>query len=214
MNLATIPGYREAVAKERFERTAAFAPLLETVCGVQVLPLTFRHLAILETVGSPFVCGGSYSILDVGAFLWIVSPSFVPRGKFLASWKRRRFLKRLGKIRFLFPDPLPEGFNRRVWALKQAGHEIAQYIRDSEQDLPPSQAGRPKPSYCSNEAAVVDKIASEYGWSEAAILDTPLKRLLQYVNRIELRATGKNTAFNRSDEVVQKWLDANQPTRN
>jgi hypothetical protein len=204
LKLADIPGYADAVKQERFIRTAAFAPILERVCGVLVNPLTFQHLAMLETCGSPFVCGGPISIMDVGAFLWIVSPEYCK-----SKWKRKRFLRRVGKLRYVFPSPLPPDFHPGRYTLERAVHEVFDYISEAERDLPGSSGGRGGPGYYSIPAVIVDTIASAYGWGESYIMQTPIKRLLQYRNRI-MERNGAGTLFNPSDAVRQRWLDANQ----
>jgi len=54
---------------------------------------------------------------------------------------------------------------------------------------------------------MVDSLAVEYGWSESAILNLPIKRVFQYQRRIALRRQPTATLFNASDRVRGKWLE-------
>ena len=95
-----IPGYREAVMRERFARDAAFihspvAPLNESIAGFTVAPLTLRHLLTLRISRSPLFGIAIPSPGQISAFLWLLSPHYRPRG-FRCWWfysvQCRRFL--------------------------------------------------------------------------------------------------------------------------
>jgi hypothetical protein len=177
-----IPGYREAVEREGLIRVQSYLPTPELICGIPIKPLTLEHVAMLEAIGSPFVSGGPVFPHDIAAALWILSVDYKPN----AWWKRRRFLRRVGKLSF---TALLSGLD--------------QYIADTVQDSPPSSASRRVP-ICCNAAAIVDRLANEYGWSEREILRIPLKRVFQYL-KLQTKRSGGIT-FNPSDKVRGKWL--------
>ena len=52
-----IPGYREAVARERLARDASFMPVTETVAGFELVPMTLRQYLILSLMRSPLLTG-------------------------------------------------------------------------------------------------------------------------------------------------------------
>ena len=92
----------------------------------------------------------------------------------------------------------------------EACAKIESIIADSFADtLGGKPAGQNDASYYSWIAAIVDTLASEYGWSEEQILNIPLTRVWQYLRIIKLRTSVKNEPmFNRSDKVRGAWLAA------
>src|SRR5690349_17989316 len=75
--LDQIPGYREAVEKEREIREMAFLDFPELICGIEVKPLSTWHLALLDTIHSPFLTGETEIVLaDCAMFCWMVSPGY------------------------------------------------------------------------------------------------------------------------------------------
>ena len=99
----SFPGYVEAVARENLVRAAACLGLRETICGVEVLPLTARHIRILALANSPLlwrsikpeVLATRPGIhIDALAFLWIVSPGF----KVGDTKKRDKFFKSIRQV--------------------------------------------------------------------------------------------------------------------
>ena len=176
-----IPGLGEALSRERISRGASFLPIQETVCGVDVGPLTLGNIIALESIESPFVAGGAVFARDVATFLIIVSGA---RG-----WRRRRLLRRVGKM----------GYPAAV-------DSITGFVAEAMQDSPAirSEIGDGAQHY-SCGAAIVDLLAKEYGWREADILAMPLKRIFQYF-KIIARRGGEKVMFNPSDKVRGEWL--------
>lgn len=187
MNLAdAIPGYREAVEREKFEREIAFLDIPETAGGVQLMPLTLRRVIALNVAGSPFVCGGQPTPVNTALTLWALSPEYSPGARF-ARW---RFIRRCRRINYL-----------------KTIRDLDEYFDSAFADSP---GGRPVsgPSYYSFSAAVVDVFAHEYGWSEVDVMDIPFKRLWQYLKIIKRRSEPGCILFNPSDRVRGEWLKA------
>src|SRR5438045_9607240 len=76
MDLLDIPGFAEAVIKERLVRDAAFIGITESLGPFEVVPLTLQHWIILRLVRNPLVMDGTPSPSDVVNFLWLLSTDF------------------------------------------------------------------------------------------------------------------------------------------
>lgn len=182
-----IPGYREAIEQEQLEREAAFLDLAETVAGIDLPPFTLAHQTALSCIGSPFICGGRVSKLDVRAFFLIVSGA---RG--LKRWRLKLRLRKL--------------------PLETACTAIKEYLDRAEMDAPPASAIS-GPSYWSGPASYVDFFGSAYGWTEAQTLHVPKRRLHQYVKVQTKRGNPKATLFNPSDAKRSAWLRARRESQ-
>lgn len=180
-----VPGYEAAVAKETLLREAAFLPVTETVNGVECLPFTPLHFAILEAVNSPFVKGGQPTHADIAQFLWCVSPRYKQQDRWAFYWTIRSF---------------------RALDYTATLRSIYDYIEEAFADAPGSK-GEVSVSYFSASASIVDLIASEYHWKEADIIRLPFKRLFQYFRCIQRRHTDKPIFFNASDLVLSDWQE-------
>jgi hypothetical protein len=178
--LEQIPGLATAIEHEQLVRNASFLELTERVCGFEVPPLTLRHMLALESIGSPLVCGGRPMPHDFGAFLVLLTGA--------TGFRRWNLLRRLGRVNYGI-----------------AFDDIVSFINEAMQDSPGGSNGEGEISYYSFGAAIVDRLAREYGWSERAILDLPLKRLFQYL-KLFTGKDGKVPLFNPSDKVRGKYL--------
>lgn len=194
MRLNEIAGYSEAVAQETFLRNAAFVPVKESVCGIECDPLTVGHLATLQSIGSPFVCGGVPKWQDVLAFFCVVSPHSGKPG----SFKRWRLLLRCRRLPFVVTSDPPKF---------PAVEAISEFCGEAFQDAPGGRNGKPMRSYYSLAAALVGMIAREYHWSESSILALPLKKIWQYRAEIVSSKGEAPILFNPSDRLVQRHLD-------
>lgn len=185
--LDQIPGLKDAVAAEQYARDLAFAEVPEDVAGVAVGPLNWLRFTRLALTGSPFICGGAVTPVEIAATLWLLSPDYDPR----ARWRRWCFLRRV----------------RRVSYLKLCA-ALDQYFQAALADAPGG-SGPPgdTPSYYSALASQVDVFAHEYGWPAAAIVRLPFKQLWQLLRCIQARH-GQRTFFNPSDRVRGDWLRA------
>lgn len=189
---ASIPGYAEAARLQDLRRDAAFLDLPLTLCGVECCHLTPRRLAVLMVSQSPFVCGGLPMPEHVAQFLWALDPEF----DYTASRKREKFIQRIASL-----------------AYDDAVKQIADYVDEVFMDSPASDSGQIEESCNSWLASIVDALASEYGWSQAQVLDTPIACVFQYLRIIERRHNPKALKFNRlTDRAKNQFLEAlNQP---
>lgn len=175
-----IPGLKEAIENEQLSRTASFLDLSERVAGFELPPFTLTHMLKLYCIGSPFVCGGPITRLDVRQFLLVVSGA-------------RGLDRMLMRLKFMRLDHA------------KAANEIEGYVEEAFSDSPPS-SGVESQSYYSFAASLVDFFAAEYGWNESETLCAPLKRLFQYVAAIRKRHNPGTVMFNPSDKVRSRWL--------
>jgi len=112
-----IPGLAEAQAEESAAREAAFLPVKESICGIDVEGFSPFHFVILDAARSPFMHGGMPTAVDVAVFLWVISPSYNPRSK-LARWRFLRsirgmdFAAAVGQSARLSLMPSPTGRRR------------------------------------------------------------------------------------------------------
>lgn len=74
-----LPGYAEALHRERFGRHAAFLDVHETIAGFTVRALTLQDFMALRVLESPLLYHQTPTPLDLAAFLWLLSPDYAPR---------------------------------------------------------------------------------------------------------------------------------------
>lgn len=105
VQLETIPAYKRATrrgaALQEKLREAAFLNLPASICGVEVRQLNARHMLLLFRTKSPFFCGGDIGPGDVAAFLWCVSPHYLPLTDPRGHDARRAFVARVATVPFL-----------------------------------------------------------------------------------------------------------------
>lgn len=201
-----IGGLREAVKKERADRDRAFIPdLNESICGVEVLPMTFGHLLKLSAVESPFVGPGIPSANAVMEFLWCLSPEYgsalrvkravSPWAPRLAGWLFRNAQRRFGR-------KLRVGRAFKEWV-----EGIRAYVKEAFEDGPKGSGdGGFHPSYFSGVALTIKVMCDDLNCSPSEVLAMPLKQFFQHQRRMMLRADPGAIVFNPSDEVRGAWL--------
>lgn len=181
-----IPGYREAVERERFNRDAAFAEVPQFICGISVQPLCFLSLTRLALVGSPFVKGGDVTPTNLASTLWLLSSIYSPEARF-ARW---RFLRMVRKKPYL-----------------QLIREVEKFFADSFEDAPGG-GGEEQISYYSTAADICDALCSEYGWTIEQVMRVPLVQLWQLLKAMRRRCSGSTgIMWNPSDKVRGRWLE-------
>jgi len=176
---AEIPGYLEAVRRENDIRDAAFLDLTTSICGIEVRQLTPRDALILDGLDNPLMRGGIPTESQLAHFLWLLSPSYKHGSKV------RRFL-----------------FARKVRNVKFIEATLAcwSYVEDSFQDSPPQSSDRTC-RFASGIAHLVDRMASQYGWTEEKILHSSFKKLFQYMKVMSARLDPDYCARNPSDKI-------------
>jgi len=210
---ADFPGYVEAVARENLVRAAACLGMTERICGVEVMPLTARHVRLLALSNSPLLWRsikpevlatrpGIYA--DALAFLWIVSPKF----KAGNTKARDKFLK---SIRPVFKLSMVE-----------VCREIAAYLDEAYLDA--GQSDITEKSYYAFEISIVNSMHRSWGlpvdfwenhWLRRMVrrfsgqpcpLDVPLKIVWQNFKEQARYNNPETVLSNASDRVLADGL--------
>lgn len=185
MNLAKqIPGLREAIEREQFNRVVAFLDFPETVCGVELRPLTMRDCLLLQSIGSPFVVGGNVGPIDALAFLKL---QCTPRSR-LSRWAMLRVIA-----------------SRH--ATVEVVQSIQEFIEEAFADSPPTDGSEGGPQYWTLAHSLIHVFGKNYGWPMEETLRHPIKVLLPLLNIIRAESSPGAAMFNPlSDRVRGEWL--------
>ncbi len=191
--LSSVPGYAEAVEREKNNRVFPFLGVHDSINGIEVAALTPSHLVLLDGCGSPYI----YGLTDpdparIAQFLWVVQPDFAhdasARDAFVAQHK--------------------DQFTPKT------ADAITEYLTRHLQDAPTPEAtaGETK-SYFSWCAALVDLFAGRYGWSVEYIMSRPFALLYQLLDAAAFRANPDHLKINPSDAVISAHLKSLMPPR-
>lgn len=208
MEMPPIPGYVEAVEREEFFRAAAFLRLNERLCGLEVLPLTTRHLLWLEVIESPFVTGAPIPMaeahLHVAAFVRVVTPGF----NAFSWWRRRLFFRNYRR-----------GMYGEKIAADAAVTAVKEYRDEAFGDRPARRGTHAAAaSYWSTAAGMCHELCSNYSMSIDEALDVPLKVVFQLLKVQDAFAQAKSgkkpVLFNPSDSVVTRYYTERETEEN
>lgn len=183
----------KAILRERSMRDVAFLDFPVRIAGCWCRMMTYRDYMTLCALDNPFVVNsGAPTVDSVLEFIWQVSTANVKGASGIRKWlAMRRFAKSIMNIRF-----------------GEIVDQIENYVEETFIDTKQSSARNERERY-SFMASVVDVFASEYGWSDERILDIPIRRVTQYLRRIQLRYDPKAPMFNKiSDQAIQKYVDS------
>lgn len=159
-------------------REKALLPVNDEINGIEVRQFNLEHWLILSKVSSPFLFQDRLvTPVDVGLFLWIVSPHYDPRSfgtawgllarikRYFATRKRRLFL------RMVVRQPHWINFEPR----------IRKYLKRAFMDRPASSSDG-KAISAGLGASMIHRIAYVYKWSREEIRQMPLAEAFQYLN--------------------------------
>lgn len=179
------PRIEQAKAEDGRDRHRHFCNYLEEKVGDFVaVPLTLSRYLLLSQDGLFEDEGGDDARIPVLRFLWVISPDFSPDPD-----SAERFVR---KNRNIDPNPYP-GLIRKYL------DEAFRYSPPRRETKTASGKATPKEWVSS----IVDLIASEYSWTEQAILDLPITRLFLYVKRIRVRNGSNETDFSSEADRLQ-----------
>lgn len=203
--IVEIPGYREAVKKERTLRDAAFLDGHEMLCGEIVVPLSLRRLIWLEQAHNGFICPWKWDsdeqlIAHALALIYFCRPNFQPPNT--AKWS---FWKAYGHA--LSQHRFSVRVLRRVGPEKLV-EEVTSWLNDAFMDAPVGSADSVgNQSYASYPAYVFDKFG-EAGltYTPEQIMDMPIKRLWQHF-RVAAARINDAKLTNPSDEIAVAHIE-------
>ena len=192
INPAEIPGYAAAIESERTNRELSFLAQPLPLCGVAVRQMTPRHMLLLKGVGNRFVTGGRPDAGDVSIFVWLLSMEYTTGHQ----------------AQIAFCKKLIKGMN-----VNKSIGEVFRFLEMVFQDAP--EGTSQDKLYTAPIASLVDRFASQYGWTTDEILEQPLARLFQLSREITRRFNPQAPMCNKSDRYIGEWLTRqNEKIRN
>jgi hypothetical protein len=181
--MSDIPGYREAIERERDLRAVAYLDLPEIVCGERVRNITPRLLTVLTVFKSPFIIGGPVDPTHIAQFIWACHVEYDPKNR----RRRNQVCNRVADIPFL-----------------RAREEVDEFTAATFMDSPDGPETIP---IASSAAWLIYRFRRDpFRQPEHITMDIPLRKLYQ-----ELRCDDKyNGAIvtNKSHKIRGDYLDA------
>ncbi len=201
--IVTVPGYAEALRHEKKVRDAAFLGGRESLCGIEVLPLTLRRLIWLEQAMNGLVVACQFENDDEALahaiqVIYFCTPSFAPPTspiqsycrRFLQNWKQQKFIHAVLKRH----------------TPRQVMEEVSSFLDDAFLDCPNGSGGF-GPSHASYPAYLFDVFAAGgFVFTFDEVMDMPLKRLWQHWRVAVKRINPEYPLSNRSDDIFTKGL--------
>lgn len=212
LNVASIPGYLDAVHKEQFARDEAFLGITKSVAGFELVPMTLWHFLVLRVTRNPLLWGGMPTPAQLRDFLWLLSPGYRKTGgwrkwlhnlrcrwfmppKYLALWNTKR--ARAGHI---------VRNRRRHLAAAQVLLAVHDYATATFMDRPSCNQHGFAPDYYSDAAFFCMMLGRECGWSQKESLKTPMRRIFQYANEMKQHYSSKVPLDNPSDRLRAEYF--------
>jgi hypothetical protein len=194
-----IPGYAEAILEERRRRNRAEHQIPDTVCGVELRPLTLADISILQEAGVSFFDDSAEAHdaeLSLVLLLWW---QWVKRPKKPRDGLKRAFANMVARV-----------------PLERAENELADWIDWQFADAPPTKSsplGR-QPPLTSFSVAICDAVATRCSWPRSEIMALPLPVLWQHIKIAMAEMNPSAPRFNPSDRVKTEFLKSLNQGRN
>ncbi len=194
-----IPGFAEAVKRERTVRRQAWADVPLSICGVRVRPITLRDLELLEEMQNGFFCPWRFDteleyLAHCAQLVWWLSDAPKPAtdgagwSAIIAQHYRRRLTARLAK------DPA------------RLARETREFLHGQFLDAPKGQSGSTSAASAAGAAYIIDALAAGgYSLPPSQLLDLPLTQLWQLVRLVQRRVFGVPLT-NPSDKLATDYL--------
>jgi len=175
--------YEAAIADEAEYRSLAFLGDFESICGIDVKPLTLHLLGRLKVVRSPFIAGGPVNHKQVAHFLWIVSVDFSPDKE-----------KRDGWI-----------LARQSLIIEDAIRGIDEYLNRAFLDSRTHGGRKTRPLVSSSASIALEMMGEPWRMGLDEIMDRPLSVLFQLMKAKDIQ-DGNAVCNKRSDKVTSDYL--------
>ena len=200
-----IPGFRDAVKRERVLRDRAFLGGNEIVAGVVVKQLSLRIMLFLEHAETGFIIPFRYDdmtevIAHAAQVLYFAQPGWQePEVRPFSFWRAWREAMRQRK----FQVQLFKGVKDQLDIIGA----VRGWIDDAMMDCPAGSQGEvQRPSYVSHPAHLMDLFAAAGLWfTYDEIMDMPLKRLWQHW-RLAAHRVYELPLTNPSDQLAVDFL--------
>lgn len=208
MPKSCIPGYDEALERERQIREDGWIGGDANICGIkiqQITPFLFARLCRMKT---PYVGRGFITPDETVRFLWALSPSFVGERR---SYPRSNFWRKLLGLPMLGPYATRDAFIRDAFLhlygrWHEAEREILDFLSDTFMDSP-HRSGSECVPYVIGAAWMVYRMGCEpFRWSKDQTLHTPM-RIIYQLMKCQDMDRGK-ILYNPSDRLKAEYLDS------
>ena len=146
---------QKAIDQAESWQAESWLNLTTEICGVEVNHMTLHHFLLLDGISSPFVKNKSFSPVDVGLFLWVISPKYSQCKK-----ARQSFIE--------------EVFDLNIGLAVEG---ITEYLTLTFQDAESTDSESKK--YANFVAYMVDLFGREYGWNIKYVLNLPMRQIYQ-----------------------------------
>ena len=177
--------YARAILEERRRRNRAEFALPETVCGVEVRPLTLADISIMQEAGISFFDDSDERLDTPTSLVMLLWWQWVKRPRKPSDGLKRRFARAVGQV-----------------SLDRAEKEVDAWLKWQFADSPPSKGGKAQgPPLTSFAVAICDAISSRVGWRRSEVMDLPLPILWQHLKLAALAANPNAPRFNPSDRA-------------
>ena len=200
-----VPGYLEAVQRERLVRESAYLGLCEDIQGFTVLPLTLEKLMLLRSIRSPLLSDSTPTPEELSIFLWVLSPEFTQSKRSFGKWL---FFRRCRNAFVAPPKTLLDVILKRketadvTIRATMAISAARSYIDEAFQDRPPSKGNASlETDYFCDAAQICVMMGKECGFSRDETMKAPLKQLFQELKVLSI-IKGQKVLFNPSDKVL------------
>lgn len=214
-SFSDIPGYSEALVRERKAREEVFWDLETDICGFKVLPLTLERFQMLRRRGNAFITGQFPSVEDITQFFFIMSPDFC-KASYSLRFRLWRFVRRCVTT-FTPPNKplLKTQMRMALWERKVAARiqdqavaidSIKAFIDDAFQDAPDGESDGK--SYYAGWVGISGELARN-GIGIEQTRQMPLGEIFQRLKEIQrnecLENGVKPTLNNPSDKILAQW---------
>lgn len=207
-----IEGWEETAREEAEQRNDAMLGLTDTLCGLKVKPLTWRHLLWLDIYQSPFLYDAPADVLllipdihlHIARFMWVLSPQWKP----FSSLARRFFFWRYRKTLYGRKQMPGRGSSNT----EEIVTAIVKFMDTSTWDLKSDSRGARRKSYYSAGAGIVHALCEKYGSvspdpnAKNSALDVPVNIIGQLLRAHRRFENPKAQLSNRAEELERKWL--------
>lgn len=188
MPKSDIPGYDDALSKERNFREEIFLDLPAKICGIYIHEVTPFLFARLCAINTPFLGQGTIFEDEIVRFLWALSVDFTTDTEKRKAFQLETTKSLAGK-----------------W--KDAELEIDVFLEATFMDSPMGSGGDCVP-YVSGIAWMIFRMGCDpFNWKKEETLHAPMRLIYQLMKCQDLER-GRVLYNPISDKVKAYWLDA------
>jgi hypothetical protein len=160
---------RQKLDEAETHQQEAWLNLNATIDGIEIRQMTLKDYFILQGLECPVLSGQEFTPVQLGIFLWILSPSFKACSK-----ARDEFCKKVYGVH-----------------LPTAVKEVEDYLQATFVDADTASEEKKK-TYTTFLAHQIDVYGREYGWTIDQTMNLPLRQIFQLNTAISERIAISN----------------------